>query len=153
MVASILSNPALYDSIDRRFQYGELRLTRLNKIYFYWHTPGAQYRSQWNQYSSFFEENLAFIAGIFAYVVIILTALQVGLATDLVHNAAFKSASHRFTIIVILGLVAALGLLAFVFLYLFVNNWMHTKRLQKKRKKEFVDYKETIPSLEVGLAM
>jgi hypothetical protein len=45
----------IYDKIDDRFKYGELRLSRLNKIYRLMRCPlllGA-YMSHWNQYGSF----------------------------------------------------------------------------------------------------
>ncbi|KAF5523081.1 hypothetical protein CGCA056_v005721 [Colletotrichum aenigma] len=140
MAAHTLSNPDLYNSIDRRFWYGELRLTRLNKIFFYKYTPGKQYKSQWNQYSSFFDDNLGFIVSTFAYVAIILTAMQVGLATELQHNTSFESMSSGFTIFVIIGLVVALSFVMIAFLYLFANNWVHTKNFEKKRFKEFHEY-------------
>ncbi|KAH7359343.1 hypothetical protein B0T11DRAFT_286185 [Plectosphaerella cucumerina] len=149
VVAHMLNDPELYTSIDRRFLYGELRLSRLNKVYFYWHTPGKQYKSQWNQYSSFFDDNLAFIGGTFAYFVIILTAMQVGLGTAVKGNAAFMSISNGFAIFVIFGLIGALGLVMIAFLYLFANNWVATKIFEWKRKKELKTHGVTLQGSKI----
>lgn len=60
--------------------------------------------SHWNQYSTFFQENFAWLAGTTVYSAVVLTAMQVGLATDaLASNNAFQSASYGFTVFSSLG--------------------------------------------------
>lgn len=50
----------IYQKIDARFIYGELRLSRLNKIYRLSQRPFLQgYMSHWHQYGSFFQVNFA----------------------------------------------------------------------------------------------
>ncbi|TLD32707.1 hypothetical protein PspLS_01006 [Pyricularia sp. CBS 133598] len=138
LVAQLLDGRELaftYSSMHPRFCYGELRLSRLDKICFYWETPLVNYTTKWNQYESFFRHNLGLLISSAGYVVVVLTALQVGLATDLKDNEAFQSASYGFTIFAILGPLAALGLILVAFFYLFINNWVATVAFGKKREK------------------
>ncbi|KAJ0362696.1 hypothetical protein COL26b_013263 [Colletotrichum chrysophilum] len=98
-VGQLLDVSSIYSCVDRRFHYGELRLSRLNKIYFFWKTPLHGYMSRWNQYDSFFHDNFALLASSTIYIAVVLTAMQVGLATEaLQNNEAFQSASYGFTV-------------------------------------------------------
>ena len=129
-----LKTEHIYQDIDPRFHYGELRLSRLNKIYFLSQTPLRNYMSHWNQYGTFFQKNFAWLAGTTVYLAVVLTAMQVGLATDaLASNSAFQSASYGFTVFSILGPLIAMGLIILAFCYLFVDNWVATVGYHKKR--------------------
>ncbi|KAL3952382.1 hypothetical protein ACCO45_012325 [Purpureocillium lilacinum] len=77
-----LDTQHIHAHVDRRFQYGELRLSRLNKIYAFTRTPLRGYVRHWNQYGTFFHDNFAWLASASLYIVIVLTAMQVGLATE-----------------------------------------------------------------------
>lgn len=101
--------------IHPRFLRAELRLSRINGIH---RTKqflfSEAYFGGWNNYSSFFRDNLAWIAAITAYMVLILTAMQVGLATERLQSSpVFQQASYAFTVLAILGPV---GLVSLVFL-------------------------------------
>ncbi|KAH4348772.1 hypothetical protein HBH98_072170 [Parastagonospora nodorum] len=91
----------LIAQVDRRYHYGELRLSRLNTlcrfnrsifsprniVYDYMSTP------TW--YTQFFERNFSWIFAAFIYVTVILSAMQVGLATShLQNNATFQNISY-----------------------------------------------------------
>jgi hypothetical protein len=79
--------------------------------------------SHWHQYGSFLQENSAWLASVIVYIIIVLTAMQVGLATNaLVHNDTFQSASYGFTIFSILGPLVAAVLIILAFCYIFVHN-------------------------------
>ncbi|PHH81399.1 hypothetical protein CDD82_876 [Ophiocordyceps australis] len=122
----------IYHEIDPRFYHGELRLGRLDKIYMFKESPCSAYMPMWNQYSAFFRTNLAWLGAATVYIVIILTAMQVGLGSDLA-KPAFKAVSYCFSIFSILGpLVVFAGILLF-FCYFFVNNWFFTTRFYKRR--------------------
>ncbi|KXJ84914.1 hypothetical protein Micbo1qcDRAFT_225618 [Microdochium bolleyi] len=124
----------IYPDIDPRFYYGELRLSRLNKIYFWYQTPLRNYMAHWNQYGTFLQENFAWLASTTVYLVVALTAMQVGLATDaLTGSSAFQSASYGFTVFSILGPLITTGLIMLAFCYLFCNNWVATVIYKKKR--------------------
>lgn len=117
------STEHIYPDIDPRFYHGELRLSRLNKIYRLWQTPPRGYMSHWNRNGAFFRDHFAWLAGTTVYLVVVLTAMQVGLATEsLGGNDAFQSASYGFTIFSILGPLICTGLIVLVFFYIFIHN-------------------------------
>lgn len=129
-----LNTEHIYPHIDPRFVYGELRLSRLNKIYYLLQTPLRGYRPRWQQYGTYFRDNLAWVASATIYIAIVLTAMQVGLATDaLVESEAFQSASYGFAVFSITGPLVAVGLIIVVFCCLFVNNWVASITYRKKR--------------------
>ncbi|GKT50173.1 uncharacterized protein ColSpa_10354 [Colletotrichum spaethianum] len=129
-----LGTSPIYPWIDPRFYYGELRLSRLNKIYFFWKTPLRGYESRWNQYGSFFQDNFTWLASSTVYIAVVLTAMQVGLATEVLQgNQAFQSASYGFTIFSVVGPLAAAGLVMVVFCYMFIGNWVATLQYSRVR--------------------
>lgn len=131
-----LDTENIYDKIDERFKYGELRLSRLNKIYRFtrWPLLLGPYMSHWHQYGSFFRDNFTWLASTTVYIVVVLTAMQVGLAADkLKDNRSFQSASYGFTVFSVLGPLVAAVLIIVAFLILFAFNWVATSRFWKKR--------------------
>lgn len=125
---------AVYSMIDPSFYYGELRLSRLNKIYLFWKTPLRGYMSRWNRYGTFFHDNFALLASSTVYVVVVLTAIQVGLATQALQNsAAFQSASYGFTVFAIVGPLAAASVAVILFFYLVTTNWIMARRYKEQR--------------------
>ena len=129
-----LGTERIYADVDPRFYHGELRLSRLNKIYRLWQTPPRGYMSRWNQYGAFFRDHFAWLAGTTVYLVVVLTAMQVGLATRrLEDNGAFQSASYGFTVFSILAPLVYAGLIVLAFFSIFVHNWIATAAYQKTR--------------------
>ena len=131
-----LETKDIYDKIDERFKYGELRLSRLNKIYRLtrWPLLLSPYMSHWRQYGSFFRDNFTWLASTTVYIVVVLTAMQVGLAADkLKNNTSFQSASYGFTVFSILGPLVAAVLIIVAFLVLFVSNLVGTLEFWAKR--------------------
>ena len=126
-----------YDQIDERFIYGELRLSRLNKLQYL--RTGNAYISPWNRYGDFFHDNLAWLASATVYIAVVLTAMQVGLATSLATNEAFQVASYGFTVFSILGPLVVMLLLIAAFVCLFVWNWVATVALGKRRRASIND--------------
>ncbi|KAK1486981.1 hypothetical protein CABS01_13114 [Colletotrichum abscissum] len=115
--ATELSTQTIYGQIDERFYYGELRLSRLNKLQYL--ASFSSYMPPWNRYGDFFHDQFAWLASTTVYIAVVLTAMQVGLATtDLADNAAFQSASYGFTIFSILAPLAAMALVLATFLYI-----------------------------------
>ncbi|KAL5048118.1 hypothetical protein BDW71DRAFT_213610 [Aspergillus fruticulosus] len=92
-------------NIIPRYHLGTLRLSRLNKIYaIRFGSIFRGYRGQYKYTFELFQENLAPITAMTIYVALVLTAMQVGLATDLLgRNIAFQRASYGFTVFAILG--------------------------------------------------
>ncbi|KAM0273968.1 hypothetical protein ACHAQH_008088, partial [Verticillium albo-atrum] len=131
-----LSTPRRQGLIDPRFQYGELRLSRLNKIHCIWKTPFRGYVPIWDQCGSFFSDNLAWIASSIVYVAVALTAMQVGLATEKLQvDDRFQLACYWFTILSLVGPLVAATLIFVAFLYLFINNIGATLRHRKSTRK------------------
>ncbi|OAP55708.1 hypothetical protein AYL99_09860 [Fonsecaea erecta] len=124
----------IYPNIDERFYYGELRLSRLNKLYRFtqWSPRGYVYR--WQEYGSFMAEYFGLLTAMTVYIAIILTAMQVGLATDqLKANQAFMNASYGFTVLSILGPLIVMAIIFLFFLCIFGSNWYATVKFSKKR--------------------
>jgi hypothetical protein len=125
-VAGFLENVDLEtgrsESINRRWWYGALSLKRLNLIYTFvpigdarWWTGTEQYYNA--PHRSFFRRNFDWLVALFAYVAVVLTAMQTGLATDaLAGNAAFQSASYGFVVFSILLPIAWPCFVAYLFL-------------------------------------
>lgn len=134
-VEEILKTEHIYQKIDARFIYGELRLSRLNKIYYLSQRPLLRgYMSHWHQYRTFFQDNFAWLASAIVYIAIVLNAMQVGLATkSLAGNDAFQSTSYGFTVFSILGPLVVTGLIILVFCYIFMNNWIVAVSYRRKR--------------------
>ncbi|CAG1982590.1 unnamed protein product [Fusarium graminearum] len=99
-----LDTEHIYPDINPRFHHKELRLSRLNYIYYFTQLSPAGFLRRWDRYSTFFHMNLGWLAATTVYIVVVLTAMQVGLATEtLAKNSTFQSASYGFTVFSILG--------------------------------------------------
>lgn len=137
-VAQVIAN-CPYESVNQRFWYGELRLGRLNTIYRWrkgyllrgYSTVGSP-----SVYSEFLTQNFAALAVVLGYIVVALTAMQVGLATNhLQQSTAFQGASWVFTMISILAPLAAAALVLTCFLVVFIANWVATTLYERERSK------------------
>jgi hypothetical protein len=85
--AQVLEHLHQLPARDKRYEYGELRLKRMNilmSIPFFQEgfSPLRGYYFPFTEYSQRFEHNLRFMLAIFVYCSIVLSALQVGLGTD-----------------------------------------------------------------------
>lgn len=109
-------------------------MSRLNQIYRF--RKGRRIRGYlygYNQYSVFLRDNFRQLITLFAYVTIVLSVMQVGLATTkLKDNERFDQASYGFTVFSILAPLIALGIAAAVFLLLFFNNLCATSTYNKQ---------------------
>lgn len=128
-----------YESVNRRFWYGELRLGRLNTIYRWrkghllrgYSTVGSS-----SFYSEFLSQYFGSLAVALGYIVVVLTAMQVGLATNrLQPSTAFQGASWVFTVISILAPLAAAAVLLICFLIIFIANWVKTTLYEGERSR------------------
>jgi hypothetical protein len=121
-------------NINPRFHYGELRLSRLNKIYRYILRQYRGYGYWYRQQSTYFQKNLAPIVSLTVYIAVVLTAMQVGLATDqLKDNLAFHRASYGFTILAIMGPIGLVGIVAVVFLLFLLDDARYALRKRKQK--------------------
>jgi hypothetical protein len=121
-------------NINERFRFGELRLTRLNEIYLLRLFKLRGYMSRLRDYREYFHQNLAPIVTLITYIAIVLTAMQVGLATGkLQQNETFQQASYGFTIFSIVGPLALVFIAIVGFLVLFISNVLATLSYKKER--------------------
>ncbi|KAL1627494.1 hypothetical protein SLS54_002419 [Diplodia seriata] len=126
----------IYEAINVRFHYGELRLGRLNKIYRLRKLHVRGYLFGYTLKSDFFEDNFTRLASVLGYIVIVLTAMQVGLGTDrLGRSQLFQDASYGFTVFSIIAPLIAVALVLAVFVYLVLWNIKETRKYARKRFK------------------
>lgn len=129
-----------YASVSLRYWYGELRLSRLDKIISL--KSGSFLRgfsrvATPNNYWDWIRQNSAVLTTALGYVVIALTAMQVGLATGrLSTNAPFQDVSYGLTVFALIGPLGA-GLIGLVYLLVMVfANWAATNSYHEKRLRE-----------------
>ncbi|KAL6409901.1 uncharacterized protein AUP68_06303 [Ilyonectria robusta] len=121
-----LLNSRVDNRVNIRYRYGELRLSRLNKI-LWMHGYLRGYSFPYQTYEEMFTTNLAPIAAATVYIALVLTAMQVGLATpQLGDNDAFQRVSYGFTIFSILAPVGFVLIAVLLLLLLFFYNWTAT---------------------------
>jgi hypothetical protein len=118
--------------VNERYTYGELRLSRLNKI-LWAHGQLRGYHFPYQTYGEMFTANLTPITGATVYIALVLTAMQVGLATHaLGNNDAFHNASYGFAVFSILAPIGlALLVLILILVYVFFNliyTWLFPRR-------------------------
>jgi hypothetical protein len=131
--------------VSKRYRYGELRLSRLNVIYRL--TPPAYslkdlirgFRAGSTWFSAFFGRHFGWTLAAFATFSVVLSALQVGLATsELQNSSSFQRASYGFTVAVLVAVVVS-GVVIFVFWqvlfwYHLVSSWRGNRVVEYKRR-------------------
>jgi hypothetical protein len=127
----------IYSHMPRRYIYGELRLSRLDKIYRYRRGDLVRGYSPLmgnTRYIDYFAENLTIIATATVYIAVVLTAMQVGLATDLLMtNNSFQMACYGFAVFAIISPMIAVGAVVVIFMFMFFANWWATDVSHRKR--------------------
>ena len=120
--------------VDRRYLYGELRLGRINWIY---RLTGRGfirgYLYGYNQYSVFLRDNFAWLAVVFLYITVVLSAMQVGLATQRLNDhSMFQNASASFTIFAMLAPLIITSIAVYIIFVLFSFNFYKTLSYKAK---------------------
>lgn len=141
VVSHVNKNPS---DINPRYIYGELRLTRLNSILRFcsrtsnFKTMIRGYEYGYHQYGTYFEKNYAWVLTSFVYITVVLTAMQVGLATtELNRNEAFSRASYVFTMFSIFAPVISLIVGIVIVLLLAVFNVRYALKRREQSHDEF----------------
>ncbi|KIW45385.1 uncharacterized protein PV06_03782 [Exophiala oligosperma] len=131
--------------VSPRYWYGELRLSRLNKICrFFVALPRGDFKTllfgytyTYTTYQSFFERNTAWLVSLVVYIGVVLTAMQVGLTTtQLRDDSRFNLACYIFTVFSILSPLIVLGggVLTLLVLFLF-----HAKYAIRRHREHTVE--------------
>lgn len=105
---------------NKRYQYGELRLSRLDIIYRFT-GRGLTYFTVHRNYSTYFAQYFSLFATVFAFVAVILAAMQVlvGIRDT---PAALATTSYKFSVAVLVGVCFCFGYIFVVFLFMFLYN-------------------------------
>jgi uncharacterized membrane protein len=128
--------------INRRYEYGELRLARLNQIYRYaplwWYRHLIRgYQYGYHQYAPFFSRNFAWLIVVFAYINVVLTAMLVAMGIDgFKYDSRLISASYGFSIFSMILVVVVISIAVLIFFVLFTFNLITTLMAQRKRTRE-----------------
>lgn len=130
-------------SILLRYEYGELRLRRLNMIcrmQGLLHLNPTDllhgYRDTYTTYKSFFESHTSWLVTAVVYIGVVLTAMQVGLATDrFEESASFSRICSGFTIFSILAPLCLLGIAVVFLLFGVAWNALHAWRANNELQK------------------
>ncbi|KAH8671875.1 hypothetical protein BGZ60DRAFT_449450 [Tricladium varicosporioides] len=137
-------NPEILDDVSDRYQFGELRLTRLNMLY---RLSGGSldhfvrgYISYSTWYRAFFSRNFAWLLAIFATFSLLLSAMQVGLSTKtLTDSSWFHNVSYGFTVTSIVVAILSAFLISIVWLVLFCyyirSTLLYHRRTMLKRER------------------
>jgi hypothetical protein len=131
--------------VSMRYRYGELRLSRLNIIYRL--TPPAYslrnvirgFRAGSTWCNAFFGRHFRWTVAVFAALSVVLSALQVGLATPGLQNSgSFQRASYGFTVAALVAVVTSAAAIFVVWLVLFwyhlLSCWWHDRAVESKRR-------------------
>jgi hypothetical protein len=126
-----------------RYQFGELRLSRLDLICRLHQGAWLHgYEAQFQSYGEFFQAYLAPVTIATIYVALVLTAMQVGLATDrLGQSEMFRSASYGLTVFGILAPLGILVLLLMLALVAFVVNAVRALNWRNRRLRFYDGFK------------
>ena len=106
----------------------------MNMIYRFLFGYSRGYRFEYQTYGSFLQDNFAPMVSFIAFVAIILTAVQVGLAIDrLGKNEIFQRASYGFTVFSMLSPTVLVTLIFIQLFVLFTENLFATLSFKRKR--------------------
>lgn len=106
--------------LNRRYTYGELRLDRLDIIYRLTFR-GLSYFTVHRTYKTYFAQYLSLFATSFAFVAIVLTAMQVLVAVPNVPETV-TTTSYRFSVAVLVAVSVCFGYILLVFLFMVLYN-------------------------------
>ncbi|KAL4725665.1 hypothetical protein ACLX1H_007816 [Fusarium chlamydosporum] len=130
----LVEQRSIYRFIDPRFHYGELHLSRLNKIFFFRQGTLRGLLTRSYEYSTLLQDSLTWLASSIVFIAVILTAMQVGLATEALQgNKDFQSASYGFTILSLLWPLAVTGFVLVIIFCGFISDCITTQRCLKRR--------------------
>ena len=107
--------------ISRRYQYGELRLNRLDIIYRLT-GRGLTYFTVHRNYKTYFTQYFSLFVTVFAFAAVILAAMQVLVAIKDIPEAVVVT-SYRFAVAVLVGVCSCFGYVVSVFLFMFSYNF------------------------------
>ena len=118
--------------VNRRYEYGELRLNRLDIIYRLT-GRGLTYFTVHRTYNTYFAQYFSLFGTVFVFVATILTAMQVLVTIPKVPETV-ATVSFRFSVAVLMGVCLCFGYVFLVFLFMFAYNLLLTRVLHRRHK-------------------
>lgn len=122
--------------VDRRYLYGELRLSRLNSMTRFLPSMWSRENFVWGHLSTstwrqaFSERNFSWLLSVFVCITVILSAMQLGLATQrLDDNPPFERLSYSTALLAIAAVFLGAGLVRPVWFSLFCYHLLSTMHL------------------------
>jgi hypothetical protein len=106
--------------VDKRYQYGELRLARLDLI---WRCTGRglTYFTVHREYGTYFNQYFGLLVTAFVFVTAILTAMQIAVTVTGAPKEVI-TVCYRFSVAVMIGACVCFAYIAIVFLAMFLYN-------------------------------
>lgn len=137
LVKQLLDADDVYSNVNKRFTYGELRLTRLDYIYASTgHGILRGYQSRFSTYSEFLKYNFALLAAIIVWMALVLNAMQVGLATQFLNGRyGFQQASVAFVVFALLSPLVMVGSVILTSIALPITDLWATAEAVKRRAR------------------
>lgn len=135
MSQQLLENGINQKNVNKRYMFGELKLSRLSKIYAFRRSHLLRgYESPYQTYEEFFQEYFGILAAMTIYIALVLAAMQVGLATNYLGSSPpFQSVSTWFTVYSILVPLLMISSVAFGGCVQFVNNLMKIRSFKQQQ--------------------
>lgn len=130
-------------NIHDRFEYGELRLVRLNQIY-RMKCLGLAYFTIHRDYSSYFGDNYMTLVALFALVSVALSAMQVMTAYDRLPVVVAVTV-YRFSIATLVALAGSCAVLLGLYIGLYLWNWALVFVRRTPRRKSGTQTHEAAP--------
>jgi hypothetical protein len=121
--------------VHDRYEYGELRLGRLNQIC-RMKFMALSYFNVHRDYSSYFGDNYMILVALFALVSVALSAMQVMTSIDIAPTAVAVT-SYRFAIATLIALAGSCAALLLLYIGLYVWNWslIFVRRHSQQRRR------------------
>lgn len=121
--------------VHDRYEYGELRLSRLNQICRL-NFMALSYFNVHRDYSSYFGDNYMILVGLFALVSVALSAMQVMTSIDIAPTEVAVTA-YRFAIATLIALAASCAALLLLYIGLYLWNWLliFVRRHSQQRRR------------------
>ena len=141
--------------VSKRYQYGELRLSRLNQIYRMAPSVASArnfvrgYLSPSTWYQEFFRNSFGWLLAVFVYFTVALAGMQLGLAQeDLQRSDTFQQASYGLTIFSLVFVIASVLAILVTWFVLTLFHYTSAKMYHRDVMRE---RREKISRTELGL--
>lgn len=142
----LLENGINQKNVNKRYMFGELRISRLRKIYAFRHGQLLRgYDFPYQTYAEFFQIYFGLLTVATIHIALVLAAMQVGLATNYLSSSPpFQSVSTWFTLYSIMAPLFTISLVAIAGCVQFVNNLMKTRSFKQQQLAHY----ETLATTE-----